>query len=67
MIHSSRRVVVVADHSKLGRFSPYRVASCSEVDTLVTDCKADAAIVEAFRSMGVEVLIAGNPADCGPI
>jgi len=61
MIQSSHRLVVVADYSKLGRFSPYRVASCEQIDTLVTDCRADPSVVESFRNAGVEVILADEP------
>lgn len=63
MIQSSHCLIVVADHTKLGRFAPHRVAPCSAIGTLVTDDKADPGIVEAFRNAGVNVIVAGQPAD----
>lgn len=58
MVASSRELIVVADHTKLGRFSPYRVASCEQINILVTDSQADPVIVDAFRDHGVEVVVA---------
>lgn len=58
MIEASRELIVVADHTKLGRFSPYRVADCDSIKTLVTDDKADPEMIKAFRNLGVEVLVA---------
>jgi len=37
ILRQARRVFVVADHSKLGRPAPARIASLSEVDTIFTD------------------------------
>ncbi len=64
MISNSRELVVVADHSKLGRSAIYRVAAIEAVSTLVTDDKADESILDEFRSAGVEVIVAsGQNAD----
>lgn len=58
MIERSRELIVVADYTKLGRSALYNVAPIESVTTLVTDDKADEAILEAFRSVGVEVIVA---------
>lgn len=58
MVVAARELVVVADHSKLGRGALYRVAPIDAVDTLVTDERADGALLEAFRAAGVEVIVA---------
>lgn len=58
MIRNCREVIVVADHTKLGRSALYRVCPVGAVTVLVTDDKADASILEAFREAGVEVTIA---------
>lgn len=62
MIESSHGLIVVADHTKLGRFSPHRVAPCSAIGALVTDDRADPGIVEAFRDSGINVIVAGQAA-----
>ncbi|MFF7216295.1 DeoR/GlpR family DNA-binding transcription regulator [Streptomyces sp. NPDC008238] len=52
----AERVVVVADASKLGRRAFARICPVEEVDVLVTDGSAPAALVEPFAAAGVEVV-----------
>ncbi|MGD0370992.1 MAG: DeoR/GlpR family DNA-binding transcription regulator [Candidatus Dormibacteria bacterium] len=54
----ARRVVVVADASKLGRagFTPF--VTLDAINVLVTDERADPGIVARIREMGIEVLLA---------
>jgi DeoR/GlpR family transcriptional regulator of sugar metabolism len=54
----ARRVIVVADHTKLGRTKPSFVAELSAVDTIVTDPAADPVILAQLRQMGIRVLVA---------
>lgn len=58
LVGSARRVVVLADSSKLGRETFAHVADLQQVDTLVTDEAADAAVVDALRVAGLEVVLA---------
>jgi DeoR family fructose operon transcriptional repressor len=58
LIHSARRVVVLADHTKLGRADFVRVAPIGDVDTLITDSDVDRELVEQLMAAGVEVLCA---------
>ena len=58
MIRSCREVIVVADASKLCKSALYRAASLEEVGTLVTDDRADEAVLEAIRRAGVKVIVA---------
>lgn len=55
----AQRVVLVADGAKLGARAPLRIADTSIVDVLVTDARADAAVVDALRARGLTVRIAG--------
>ncbi len=57
MIAASRELIVVADHSKLGEFSLYKIAPVTAITTLVTDDRADEKILDAFRLAGVEVIV----------
>lgn len=66
MVAAARQVVVVADHSKLGRSALYRVAPVESISALVTDDRADTAILEAFRAVGVEVIVAAAEGGPGP-
>ncbi len=50
------RVLVAADSSKLGRRAFAHILPAKDIDVLVTDPAADAAVVDAFRDVGVEVI-----------
>jgi len=54
----ARRVVVVADSTKLGRagFTPF--VGLDAVNVLVTDDRADSSIVAQIQQLGIEVLLA---------
>jgi DeoR/GlpR family transcriptional regulator of sugar metabolism len=58
MASRSRRVVTVADSSKLGRRGFTPIAPLSAVDVLVTDEEADAAELARIRSAGIQVILA---------
>ena len=58
IVSLGRQVIVVADHTKLGRVSTVLVAPIAAVDVIVTDSMAPADQVEAIRTAGVEVIIA---------
>ena len=53
-----RRVVVVADSSKIGRQGFTTIVPLSEIHVLVTDQAADPEQVERVREMGIEVILA---------
>ena len=57
MAAHARRVVVVADASKLGRAGFTRIVGLERVSSLITDDRADRALIEQVRSVGVEVVI----------
>lgn len=54
----ARRVVAVADSSKLGRQGFLPIVSLAEIDVLVTDDAADPVRVAEIRAAGVEVILA---------
>lgn len=54
----SRRVVAVADSSKLGRQGFTQIVPLSQVDLLITDTGADPRRVAEIRETGVEVILA---------
>lgn len=54
----SRRVIAVADASKLGRRGFRPIVPLADIDTLVTDRSADPERVEEVRAAGVEVILA---------
>ena len=55
MVAGSRRVVVVADSSKLGQVSLATFAGCDDVDELVTDSGADPATLAALADTGLRI------------
>lgn len=55
MIQQARRVVVVADHSKIGRVTFAQICGLDCVDTFITDTGADPAIVDQLREAGLKV------------
>jgi DeoR family transcriptional regulator of aga operon len=58
MVGISRRTVVLADASKLGRRSLSPIAPLDAVDCIVTDRRAPKEIIATFRGRGVEVRLA---------
>lgn len=58
MIDACSKLIIVCDHTKLGRACLMPIAPLSRVDYLVTDDGAPPEMVEDIRSAGVEVLIA---------
>ncbi|HEY6494322.1 MAG TPA: DeoR/GlpR family DNA-binding transcription regulator, partial [Trebonia sp.] len=57
MIAHARRVVLVADHSKIGRVTFARICEATAVDELISDTGADAAAVKALSDAGVHVTL----------
>jgi DeoR family transcriptional regulator, aga operon transcriptional repressor len=55
MVAHAKRVMVVADGSKVGRVTLARMARLDEIHVLVTDSSADAAELDAISAAGVEV------------
>jgi DeoR/GlpR family transcriptional regulator of sugar metabolism len=53
-----RRVIVVADSSKVGRHGFTPIVPLTEVHVLVTDRAADADEIERARELGIEVILA---------
>jgi DeoR family fructose operon transcriptional repressor len=61
MVATARRVVVLADHSKLGADHLSIFAGLSDVHVLITDDGASDAQLEEFRSAGLDVRVAEVP------
>ena len=55
MVARARRVVIIADSSKLGGHAFARVCPAEKVHVLVTDAEAGAADVAPFRALGIDV------------
>jgi DeoR/GlpR family transcriptional regulator of sugar metabolism len=55
-IASGRRVVVLADASKIGHIAFVSVASIREVDLLVTNAAPDNPVIRSIKRLGVEIM-----------
>jgi len=59
MAHQAKRLVILADHSKIGQPSRVSYAQPHEIDAVVTNRhKGNDAALEALRRQGVEILLA---------
>lgn len=58
MMNQSRRTIVAADHSKIGRTAFAGISDLSRVDTIVTDSAADKTVLEKLRKKDIEIEIA---------
>lgn len=56
IIQNSGQVVVLADHTKLGKISNFTVGSIDDVDVLITDSFADPKLIAKFEKNGIQVI-----------
>ena len=59
LMRQSARVVLLADAEKLTATAPVRIAGLEAIDLLITDARADDAVLAPFRAAGVAVRVAG--------
>jgi DeoR family transcriptional regulator of aga operon len=57
MMQVSKEVIVVADSTKLGQRSLFRIGALEKVHHLITDTGAPAEFTEALRKKGVGVTV----------
>jgi DeoR family transcriptional regulator of aga operon len=62
IMRAARKLAVVADHSKFGEPSLFRVGPMAAGSTLVTDWRADPDVMGRFGEIGISVLIAPEAA-----
>ncbi|MGM0431407.1 MAG: DeoR/GlpR family DNA-binding transcription regulator [Spirochaetota bacterium] len=60
MISCSDRVVVLADHSKIGKTALSKIAEIKQADTIITDSQANQQELEKITRLGLTVLTAGR-------
>jgi DeoR family transcriptional regulator, aga operon transcriptional repressor len=58
ILRASQRRVVCADSTKLGQVALAHVCDLDDIDTLITDDRADPDLVAALRDTGLEVVLA---------
>jgi DeoR family fructose operon transcriptional repressor len=59
--HTHGKVIVVADHSKIGKVGPFRVAPIEDINILITTRGFPDEYYEEFVGKGVEIIIADKP------
>ena len=57
IIQQSRRVILVADHTKFTRTAPAKIASLADIDVFVTDRALPGTLSEACRGWSTEVTV----------
>jgi DeoR family transcriptional regulator of aga operon len=63
----ARRVIVVADSSKIGKMTLAPIVGLEQVNDLVTDADADAGELDAIRARGVAVHVVTVRSDAGDL
>lgn len=58
IIDMAPELILVADHTKLGKIASAYVAPVERITTLVTDAEADPQTLTRLRQLGVEVIVA---------
>ena len=58
LINRARKVIVVADGSKVGKLAFARICPIEAMHELITDASADASVLAAFREAGITVTLA---------
>jgi DeoR family glycerol-3-phosphate regulon repressor len=58
IIDNSRKVLLVADHTKFGRNAMVRLGSIGEIDALFTDRRPTESLVEVMNANEVELHVA---------
>ena len=58
MIKAARRVVVLADHTKLGNDALMRFGDLEDIDVLITDSDADQELLAEIENAGPRAVIA---------
>ena len=59
MIERCKKTVILADYIKLGRLSLYKIEhDLKDIDTIITDKKADNRYIEHFTKLGINIILA---------
>jgi len=56
MIKSSKKIIALADQSKLGRTETFKVADMDKIDVLITDVASNDTKLEDFRNLGLQLV-----------
>ena len=63
LIDRANEVVVVADHTELGRKTFAQIAQLEVAHTLITDSGADPELIRHFERVGLRVIVARGDAE----
>ncbi|MCT4608495.1 MAG: DeoR/GlpR family DNA-binding transcription regulator [Pelagimonas sp.] len=66
ILDQSRKTILAADHSKLHRSAPVRIATLKSLDVLVTDAALPAFLAENCAGWNTQVIIAPSHTKTGP-
>lgn len=55
--HSRGKVVLLADHTKMGLVSNYVSSPLNKINVIITDSKCPAEFITAFKEQGIEVIL----------
>jgi len=55
MIQSAKQVILLADHSKLGKVAFAKVAELSEINKLVIDREVSESVINSLKNLGIDV------------
>ena len=58
VIEKASRVVMLMDHSKMGRSLPFTFATLADIDVLVTDAKPPEELIQEAEKQGVQIVVA---------
>jgi DeoR/GlpR family transcriptional regulator of sugar metabolism len=60
IVQMSKKVIVVADHTKFGKIATSFVAPLSSIDTIITDWEVNRDFVRQIEEYGVKVIVASK-------
>lgn len=66
LIEAAQQVVVLADHTKIGRQAMFQTVHAGRIDILITDEAANPEELARLRDIGIDVRIAGRPGPQNP-
>jgi DeoR/GlpR family transcriptional regulator of sugar metabolism len=58
ILNKARQVILIADHTKVGKIASAFVASLDKISVFITDSQTDPEFLEQVRKMGIQVIVA---------
>ena len=60
LVAVSNEIVVLADSSKFGRVSLYKILDCADAGTIITDDGIDSTLLSEFQDSGIHIELAAR-------